>query len=125
MTDEKKLDTMEETTDAMEENEAMEDSELVEFSDESGKIMKFYHLDTIEYENRFFAFFLPAEEIEGIDPDEVIIYEVSGKPGEEELIPVEDDALLDAVYEEFCNIMDEGCDDEDCECCHHHCEDEE
>lgn len=98
-----------------------EGEDVVEFSDEQGKVMKFYHLDTIQYENRFFAFFVPAEEIEGISQDELIIYEVAGNPGEEELVPVEDDDLLDAVYEEFCAMMDEeGCDDEDCECCHHH-----
>lgn len=111
MTDEKEL---------LEEECDCEEAEIVEFSDEQGKVMKFYHLDTIEYQSRFFAFFAPAEEIEGIAEDELIIYEISGKPGEEELIPVEDDALLDAVYEEFCAIMEEGCEDEDCDCCHHH-----
>ena len=116
MTDEiKKHDTCEN------DNCECEEAEIVEFSDENGKVMKFYHLDTIKYEDRFFAFFIPAEELEGIDPEELIIYEVTGNPGEEELLPVLDDDLLDAVYQEFCDIMDEEeCTDDDCACCHHH-----
>lgn len=115
MTDEKEL--LEQECDCDECD--CDESEIVEFSDEQGRVMKFYHLDTIEYEGRFFAFFIPAEEIEGIDPDELIIYEITGNPGEEELVPVEDEALLDAVYEEYCAMMEECCDD-DCDCCHHH-----
>lgn len=113
MTDEKEL---------FEQECDCDESEIVEFSDEQGRVMKFYHLDTIEYESRFFAFFVPAEEIEGISPDELIIYEIKGEAGNEELVPIEDDDLLDAVYEEFCAMMEEDgcCDDDDCDCCHHH-----
>lgn len=111
----------------LEEKEALdmqEEDDIVEFTDDNGKIMKFYHIGTIEYQERFFAFFQAAEEIEGIEPEEVIIYEVTGEAGHEELIPVEDEATLDAVYEEFCRILEEDdcdCGDEGCDCgCHHH-----
>ena len=96
-----------------------EQPDIVEFTDENGNPLRFFHIGTIEYENRFFAFFTAAEEIEGVEEDEVFIYEIAGNPGEEELLPIEDEPLLDAVYEEFCKIMDGECDD-DCECCHHH-----
>lgn len=97
------------------------EDEIVEFKDDNGNILKFYHIGTIEYKERFFAFFEAAEEIEGIDPDEIIIYEIAGEPGNEELLPVEDEKLLDEVYEEFCRIMEEeDCCDDDCCDCHHH-----
>ena len=108
-----------------EELNVVEEDEIVEFLDDNGKVLKFYHIDTIKYEERYFAFFQAAEEIDGLEPEEVIIYEVTGEPGAEELLPVEDEDLLDAVYEEFCRIMeedycDEECDDDCCECHHHH-----
>lgn len=33
--------------------------------------------------------------------------QIVGEEGEEELVPVEDDKLLDEVFEEFCRIMEE------------------
>ncbi len=101
-------------------DEALED-DIVEFTDDNGKILKFYHIGTIDYESRFYAFFQAAEEIEGVDPEEVIIYEIAGEEGKEELIPIEDEERLDAVWAEFCRVMEEedGC---DCGCDHDHCD---
>ena len=99
------------------------EDEIVELTDESGKKMKFYHVGTIEFKNAYYAAFQPAEEIEGVDDDELIIFEVADGEGEEsELLPIEDQDLLDDVYEEFCRVLDEeeecGCDDDcDCDCC--------
>ncbi len=99
------------------------EDEIVELTDESGKKMKFYHVGTIEFKNAYYAAFQPAEEIEGVDEDELIIFEVADGEGEEsELLPIEDQDLLDDVYEEFCRVLDEeeecGCDDDcDCDCC--------
>lgn len=99
------------------------EDEIVELTDESGKKMKFYHVGTIEFKNAYYAAFQPAEEIEGVDDDELIIFEVADGEGEEsELLPIEDQDLLDDVYEEFCRVLDEEeecvCDDDcDCDCC--------
>ena len=43
-----------------------------------------------------------------MDEDELVIFEVEDA-GEEEssLLPIEDEALLDEVYEEFCRVMEE------------------
>lgn len=98
-------------------NSLGEEASIVDFTDESGHILKFYHIDTIEYDSRMFAFFLPAEEMEQVASDEVIIYEISGEEGKEELIPITDQDLLDAVYNEFVNL-NYGEDDCDCGECH-------
>ena len=38
----------------------------------------------------------------------LLIFELSGDDGEEaELLPVDDEALLDAVFEEFCRVAEE------------------
>ena len=75
------------------------EAEVVELLDDAGRKMSFYHLGTIEYKDKFYAAFQAAEEVEGLDED----------AGEEEssLLPIEDEALLDEVYEEFCRVMEE------------------
>lgn len=84
---------------AHDECDCCSDDEIVELTDDNGKVLKFYHIATIEHDGKPYAFFQAAEEIEGVDPDEVVIFEVSEKDGG--LLPVEDDALLDAVFQEF------------------------
>lgn len=83
--------------------------DIVELLDDSGKKMSFYHLGTIEYEKKYYAAFQAAEEVEGLDEDELVIFEIANADNEDEsaLLPIEDEALLDEVYEEFCRVMEE------------------
>lgn len=75
---------------------------------EDGKKYLVYLVGTIEYEGKTYSAFEPAEQIDGIDDDELIIFEVAGDDEEKaDLLPVEDDALLDAVFQEFCKALDE------------------
>ncbi len=97
-----------------------EDEEaLVKLTDEAGNVYNFYHIATLDYEGKDYAFFQPAEEVAGVDPDEVVIFEISA---ENELLPVEDQATLDAVFNEFTKVMEE----DECDCGdehhHHHCD---
>lgn len=81
------------------------EEEIVELTDDSGRVLKFFHIATLDYEGKPYAFFQAAEEIEGVDPDEVVIFEVSESDGG--LLPVEDEALLDEVFNKFIEEMDE------------------
>ncbi len=82
--------------------------EIVELTTEDGKKLKFYFIKTIEYKGKYYSAFEPAEEIEGIEEDDLIIFELSGDDEETaDLLPVEDDALLDEVFDEFCRVMEE------------------
>ena len=101
------------------------EDEVVELTGDNGDVHKFYHIGTIDHNEKTYAFFQPAEEMEGVDPEEVIIFEI----GEEErtLLPVEDEELLDEVYEAFCDALEdedeEGEEDDGCGCgcgCRHH-----
>ena len=82
-------------------------SDIVELVDDTGRTLKFYHIGTLDYKGEGYVFFQPAEEIEGTDEDDVIIFRIGGSEGDEVLLPIEDEALRDEVYEEFCRIMDE------------------
>lgn len=105
-----------------------EEDEIVELEDEEGKIAKFRHVATVDYENDWYVFFSPAEELDGLSEDEVIIFKLGADEGGADVfLPIEDDALLDAVYNEYVRIMEEDDDCCGCEGCghDHDCEGEE
>ncbi len=82
--------------------------EPIELITDDGKKLKFYFIGTIEYKGKNYSAFEPAEQIEGIEDDDMIIFELSGDDEETaELLPVEDEAILDEVFEEFCRILEE------------------
>lgn len=85
-----------------------EDEEPIVLTTDDGKKYKVFYLGTVELDKRAFVAFEPAEEIEGISEDEMIIFELKEGEGEnDELLPIEDDDLLDKVYQEFLNAMAE------------------
>ena len=83
------------------------EDDIVELTTEDGKKLKFYFVGTIEYKGKNYSAFEPAEQIDGIEDDDLIIFELSGDDEETaDLLPVEDDALLDEVFEEFCRVLE-------------------
>ena len=84
------------------------DEDIVTLTTDDGKKLKFYFVGTIEYKGKNYSAFEPAEQIEGIEDDDLVIFEVSGEDEETaDLLPVEDDKLLDEVFEEFCRVLEE------------------
>ena len=84
------------------------EDEIVELTTDDGKKLKFYFVGTIEYKGKNYSAFEPAEQIDGIEDDDLIIFELAGDDEETaDLLPVEDEALLDEVFEEFCRLLEE------------------
>ena len=84
------------------------DDDIVELTGDDGKKMKFYFIGTIEYKGKAYSAFEPAEKIDGIEEDDLIIFELSGDDEETaELLPIDDESLLDEVFNEFCRVMEE------------------
>ena len=84
------------------------EEDIVTLTTDDGKKLKFYFVGTIEYKGKIYSAFEPAEEMEGVEDDDLIIFELSGDDEETaELLPVEDEALLDEVFEEFCRVLEE------------------
>ncbi len=93
----------------MSENEIMdeeEESEIIELVDDAGKIIKFKLLDVTEYKGEKYTLLLAAEPSEEIADDEVVIFRLNEK--EETLEPIEDEALLEEVFEFYQNEADES-----------------
>lgn len=109
------------------------DSDLIELKGDDGRVFQFFHVGSTKFLNKWYAFFMPAEEIDGVDEETVVIFEVKkDENGTEALLPVDDELLLEQVYEQFCREMDEEadcaeaeeleggdcCEDDDECCCH-------
>ena len=75
-----------------------EESSIITFVDENGEEIEMEYLDCIEYNGKEYLALLPTEE----GANEVVILEVEPIDEENEnYITVEDDAILDAVYDIF------------------------
>ncbi len=74
-----------------------EESEIIELVDDDGKIIKFKLLDVTEYKGEKYTLLLAAEPSDEIAEDEVVIFRLNEK--EETLEPIEDEQLLEEVFE--------------------------
>lgn len=100
-----------------EELDLEEEGDIVELIDEDGKSVNFRHVATIDYENEWYVFFSPTEELDGLSEDEVVIFKLAeDEDGSDLFLPIEDEDLLEKVYNEYVAIMDGDEDDCDCDC---------
>lgn len=97
------------------ENEHNEEEGFVALTGEDGSVEKFYHIGTIDYKDEWYVFFQPAEPKNGIDPDELVVFKLSGDEKDETLLPVNDEKILEEVYNEFMRENDD--DEDDCGVC--------
>lgn len=75
------------------------DMEIVEIVDEEGNAYQYYHLGDVEYEDKTYAFFSLVEEVEEIEEDEAVVYEVDNE--NKELIEITNKELIDRLFLEF------------------------
>ena len=75
-----------------------EESNILTLTDETGADVDFEYLDCIEYEGKEYLVLMPADELS----TEIVILEVEPVDEENEnYLAVEDETILDAVYEIF------------------------
>lgn len=91
-------------------DEEIEDEDIIELIDDDDNIIKFRLLDVCEYKGEKYALLLAAEPNDAVADDEVAIFRY--KEEEQMLEPIEDDALLEEVFEFYQNEEDEE-DEED------------
>ena len=87
------------------ENEELEADEIIELIDDDNNIIKFRLLDVTEYKGEKYALLLAAEPNDTVAEDEVAIFR--SKEEEGVLEPIEDEALLDEVWEFYQNESDD------------------
>ena len=61
------------------------------------------HIATLEYKGNWYCYFQKAEPETEDEEDEIVIFLLQGEGENAQLLPIEDDQLLDEVFAEFCS----------------------
>ena len=78
------------------------ENEYIILTDENGEQQEYEVLDLIEYENKEYVVLLPYNDFEQEDDDEVLILEIEEGDDEiDEYLSVDDDVLLNILFEIF------------------------
>lgn len=89
----------------MDENNEQLDDNIVVLNDEEGNEVQFEFLDLIDYEGEEYVILLPVAETEDAEADEVVILKTEKvadeNSDEESYVSVEDEDILNAVFEKF------------------------
>ena len=95
-------------------------NDFITLTDEEGNEVELEHLDTLEYEGETYMAFVQAndtpEEVLDEDSAELIILKVEPEDGEDMLVTIDGDDLLDTIFNLFVERLeaeDEGGEDVD------------
>ena len=84
-----------------------EQNTIVTLVDEEGNEVEFDLLLSFDYEGRRYAALIPLIEVEDVEEDEVVILEVVKNDGEENYRTLDNEVLLNEVFEEFLHLFEE------------------
>lgn len=81
--------------------EIFTEDNIITLYDDQDQPIEFYEIASVEYEERFYELLQPAAPIEGIDEDEAVIFEYTVNDDETEKVfkPIDDEELLEKVFE--------------------------
>lgn len=83
------------------------DEDIVTLVSPDGEEMDFAEIAQIEYEGKTYSLLQPLEELEDGEEDDVYVFRLfSDENGEENFEYVSDDAVIDAVFEEYNRLAD-------------------
>jgi uncharacterized protein YrzB (UPF0473 family) len=87
-----------------------EQNTLVTLIDENGKEVEFDLVAIFDYEKQRYAALIPLDDVDTVNEDEIVILEIVKTADGEIYRPIENDILLDEVFNEFLEILDEMAD---------------
>jgi uncharacterized protein YrzB (UPF0473 family) len=80
--------------------EIQEDDEIITLTYDDGTEEKFFEIAELDFEGKWYIYLQPMDNEEGLDEEEVIIYEISeDEKGEELFLPVNDEKLMNKLVE--------------------------
>lgn len=93
----------------------MDDEQVDEVTllDEKGNEVRFDHLMTFFYEKEKYIALLPLESVENVGEDEVVLLHVITKNGEDVYETIDNEVLLDEVFDTFMELFEEMVEQED------------
>ena len=83
----------------------LDEEGIIELVDDEGNEIKFKLVDVTEYNGEKYAFLLPAEPNDVVAEDEVAVFLF--KEEEKVLLPIEDEALMEEVFDFWQNEEEE------------------
>lgn len=87
--------------------EMEQENSIITLTDETGRDVDFDLVCTFDYENKRYAAMFPIEKVEGVEDDEVVLLEVKEEGNDTVMVPIENDVLLDEVFNEFMDIFND------------------
>lgn len=89
------------------------DTESIILYDEDDKEVEFEQIAIIPFENAVYAILKPVVKMEGVEEDEAIVFALdTDEESDEVLTIVEEDAIIDAVFDAYYKLIDEAQDEE-------------
>ena len=74
--------------------------------DEAGNEISFMHILTFMYEDERYMALTPSDTSEDDEEAEIVFMHIVKADGEDGLEPVENEVLLDEIFEVFCELLD-------------------
>lgn len=75
--------------------------------DEKNKAEEFEQVAYIPIEEKDYVILKPVKPFEGMKDDEAIVFEMVDDEGDEQLIPISDEKIVEDVFAEYNRIFDE------------------
>lgn len=92
---------------------AEEQDAIITLVDEEGNEVDFDLVATFDYEKKRYAALFPLESVQNVADDEVVLLEVVKDKEGDRFVPIENEILLDEVFNEFMEILEELADGEE------------
>jgi uncharacterized protein YrzB (UPF0473 family) len=86
------------------------EEDIITLTDEEGKEVDFYVVADLDYKGKLYSIVQPVEELEELESDEVLIFEVDHDPKNDEdaiFTLVEDEKLLQEIFDEYIKVSEE------------------
>lgn len=83
-----------------------EEKDIIELLDENGEQTRFEHVLTFLYEGERYVALVPEDEADD-DEAEVLLLHIEEKDGCDVYVTIDNQVLLDEVFNEFIDLMDE------------------
>ena len=84
-----------------------EEDDIIVLTGEDGTEREFYHIATIDYDEKWYIFLHPVEEMDDVAEDEALIFELKeDEDGNDLFTLLEDDDLINKVYAEYLKELD-------------------
>lgn len=85
-----------------------DEDDIITLTTPDGEEIDFCEIAGIAYNGNFYAILQPVELLDGMDDDEALVFKVTrGDEGEDKFEIELDDAVIDAVFEEYNKLLDE------------------